>query len=207
MAILQSIPQFIPETQGFADSNRCCRASYETITLSNPRNVLIDDIRFPDATTPPVDWKRGYTVGITALAFRCANFRDNPFTSPLSVKKRLPFVRFETSVIKGKGEQDDRKDGSETFLVRGTTCNQRQFLYGLTLRGKAMSYEIVSTLKRAGVEVAASVSLRMRRLNTSTLISVRQNSCRWSFMFPFRQSYVRRHAPGSHAGWQPWPMR
>ena len=142
--------QFLPETQGFADSIAAAVRRMGIIKIRG--NVLIDESDFPDATTPP-GWMDEDIPWYYGARLQGANFRDNRFRLRYPSKKTEPFVPdLKFSVIKGKGSKIDRKDGSETFLVRGTRAIND--IFSMPYPRKAMSYEIVSTLKRAGVEVA-----------------------------------------------------
>ena len=100
--------QFLPETQGFADS---IAAAVRRMDITKIRgNVLIDESDFPDATTPP-GWMDEDIPWYYGARLQGANFRDNRFRLRYPSKKTEPFVPdLKFSVIKGKGSKIDRKE-------------------------------------------------------------------------------------------------
>lgn len=144
--------QFLPESQGFADSiATAVRRLGITKILGK---VIIDESDFPDATTPP-GWMAEDIPWYYGARLQGANFRDNRFRLRLPSKETVPFVPdLKFSMIKGNGSKIDRKDGSETFIVRGNRAFSDVFATPYPF--KVMHHEIVSTLKRSGVEVAGT---------------------------------------------------
>ena len=144
--------QFLPESQGFADS---IAAAVRCLGITKILGkVIIDESDFPDATTPP-GWMAEDIPWYYGARLQGANFRDNRFRLRLPSKETVPFVPdLKFSMIKGNGSKIDRKDGSETFIVRGNRAFSDVFATPYPF--KVMHHEIVSTLKRSGVEVAGT---------------------------------------------------
>ncbi|MDE5828225.1 MAG: D-alanyl-D-alanine carboxypeptidase, partial [Duncaniella sp.] len=144
--------QFLPESQGFADS---IAAAVRRLGITKILGkVIIDESDFPDATTPP-GWMAEDIPWYYGARLQGANFRDNRFRLRLPSKETVPFVPdLKFSMIKGNGSKIDRKDGSETFIVRGNRAFSDVFATPYPF--KVMHHEIVSTLKRSGVEVAGT---------------------------------------------------
>ena len=141
--------QFFPESQGFADS---IAASVKSLGIKKILGkVIIDESDFPDATTPP-GWMDEDIPWYYGARLQGANFRDNRFRLRLPSKTTVPFVPdLKFSYVAGKGSKIDRKDGSETFIIKGKKAINDVFSTPYPYKG--MQHELASTLKSSGVEV------------------------------------------------------
>ncbi|MCM1077696.1 MAG: D-alanyl-D-alanine carboxypeptidase/D-alanyl-D-alanine-endopeptidase [Bacteroides sp.] len=142
--------QFFPESQGFADSISAAIRDLGVRRILG--RVIIDESDFADATTPP-GWMDEDIPWYYGARLQGANFRDNRFRLRYPSKKMEPFVpdlKF-TQLKGGKGAKVDRKDGSETFTIRGTGAFSDMF--AMPYPFKVMQYELVSKLKSDGVTV------------------------------------------------------
>lgn len=145
--------QFFEQTRGFADSIVAGAKALGITSIAG--RVIIDESAFPDATTPP-GWMAEDLKWPYGARLQGANFRDNRFRLSLPSKRTDPLVpdlKFTMQAGKGRGTSIDRKDGSETFVVRGNTKRGFSDTFAMPYPRKAMQAEIVSRLERAGISV------------------------------------------------------
>lgn len=145
--------QYFDETKGFADS---IAASLLRLGVRRVKgDVIIDESRFPDATTPP-GWMAEDIPWYYGARLQGANFRDNRFRLTLPSKKTVPEVpdlKFQFVKSKRRGVKVDRKDGSETMVVSGNMRRGFSETFSMPYPCKAMRAEILAVLGEAGIIV------------------------------------------------------
>lgn len=150
--------QYFPANKGFVDSivSNLKRIGVNSIT----GRVIIDESGFPDATTP-AGWMEEDLIWPYGARLQGANFRDNRFRLRLPSRETDPYVpdiRFNTISRKGRGVSVDRKDGSETFTIKGNLRKNFSDNFATPYPSKVMQHEIEAKLKHAGIEIAGGAT-------------------------------------------------
>lgn len=146
--------QFFESTVGFADS--ICAAVMNLGIKRVVGDVVIDESHFPDATVPP-GWMTEDLLWPYGTRLHGANFRDNRFKLSLPSKKSDPYVpdlNFSIVSTKSRGVKVDRKDGSETFTIRGNVRRGFSDNFATPYPSKVMRHEILTKLADNNIEVS-----------------------------------------------------
>lgn len=120
--------------------------------------VVVDESRFPDATTPP-GWMDEDLLWPYGARLHGANWADNRFRlrwPSKATEPEVPGLSFKTAPSKGRGTKVSRPDGSETFVIRGNTRRAFSDTYAMPDPSKAMQAAVTRALRSAGVIVGGA---------------------------------------------------